>query len=186
MNLRVSQSPAQILRGTFYLCRAGVALDGAWSCRRCRLTLRWVEDGVGAVLQACESCRVGLTGSVYVAAAVVAGGEEAVGVNMVFSQDKVLQHFVEQIIVDSCWAWTGFNSASWSRTSKRSASVSDAGLQAPFSVVIKFVPQFSLGNLDIIFTRSSSGGHLPSCLRQCTEASGRISCGSPRDGGHGS
>ena len=31
----------------------------------------------------------------------------------------------------SCWAWTGFNSASWSRISRRSASVSHAGLVAP-------------------------------------------------------
>ena len=31
----------------------------------------------------------------------------SVEVYMVFSQDKVLQRFVEQIIVDSCWAWKG-------------------------------------------------------------------------------
>ena len=33
---------------------------------------------------------------------------------------------------------TGFNNASWSRTSKRAALVSDAGLVLPFSDVIKF------------------------------------------------
>ena len=57
-----------------------------------------------------------------------------------------LERFVERIIVDSCWAWTGFNSASWSRTSKRRASVSDAGFVAPFSDVIKFVAQFYPGH----------------------------------------
>ena len=35
----------------------------------------------------------------------------SVGVLMVVSQNKVLQRFVEQIIVDSYWAWTGFDSA---------------------------------------------------------------------------
>ena len=47
-----------------------------------------------------------------------AGGVSVV-VHMILSQDKVLQRFVEQIIDDSRWAWTGFNSASWSRPSKR-------------------------------------------------------------------
>ena len=63
---------------------------------------------------------------------------------------------------------------------------SDVGLVAPFSVVIKFVAQFSTGNLDTISTSSSSGRHLPSCLRQSTEAFGRNSCGILRDVGHGS
>ena len=35
---------------------------------------------------------------------------------MFLSQDPVLQRFVKEIIVDSFYAWTGFNSASWSRT----------------------------------------------------------------------
>ena len=52
-------------------------------------------------------------------------GEEVVGVSVkvfkVLCQNKVLQRFVEQIIIDDTVVWTGFNSASRSRTSKRPA-----------------------------------------------------------------
>ena len=41
-----------------------------------------------------------------------------------FSLDKFLQLLAEQIIEDDSSLWTGFNSASWSRTSRRPASVS--------------------------------------------------------------
>ena len=37
---------------------------------------------------------------------------------IIFSQDKVLQRFVEQIVDDDKEGWTWFNSVSWSRTSK--------------------------------------------------------------------
>ena len=51
------------------------------------------------------------------------GGGVSVEVFKVFSLDKILQRLVEQIIQDDSWVGTGVNSASWSRTSWRTASV---------------------------------------------------------------
>ena len=42
---------------------------------------------------------------------------------MVYSQDKVRQRFVEQIMEDVIIVGTGFNSASWSRISTRGSDV---------------------------------------------------------------
>ena len=73
---------------------------------------------------------------------------------MVLSQDEVLQRFVERIVDDSCWAWTAFNKLRGAGPRGAPRWKSDAGLVALFSDEIKFLAQFSPGNMDIISTSS--------------------------------
>ena len=107
-----------------------------------------------------------------------AGQEAAAEVLMVLSQNKVLQRFVEQIVDDLCWAWTGFNSASRSRTSS-APRLSRAVWRGSSGAVLRrehVAHAVSFGNLDIISTSSLSGRHLLSCdsLRKFSKNS--LSC----------
>ena len=112
--------------------------------------------------------------------------EEAVGVSVevfaVLSQDKVLQRFVEQIIDDDKVVLAGFNSVSWSRTSKRPASKVCRGSGGAVLRRGHLARAVSPGNPD--FTSTSSLFWLTLALvfmRQSLEAFGRISCGFLRE-----
>ena len=81
----------------------------------------------------------------------------------VFSQDKVLQRFVEQIIDDDKVGWTGstaFRGAELRNAPPRAWWKFGASLVVQFCDVIKFARAVSPGNLDIDSTSSSSGRHL--------------------------
>ena len=102
------------------------------------------------------------------------GGGVSWVVDVLFSQDKVLQRCVEQII-DDIGPGQGFNSASWSRTAWRGSG----GAVLRRDHVTRTA---RIGNPEHYFYEPVAVTLALVFMRQSTKAFGRISCGFLREG----